>query len=108
MLVKFDSDAGSMIMFGDVAVALIKLTGHSGTVPGALRADGVAAALGALQRGLATAKMPPPARDKDDDEDKEPPVSLRQRAFPLIELLGRAAAGGHDVIWTWHKASLLD
>jgi hypothetical protein len=32
-------------------------------------------------------------------------VSLRQRAFPLIELLERAAKRGDDVIWDQERRS---
>ena len=44
----------------------------------------------------------PEADDDDEDPEKKSPVSLSQRAFPLIELLRRAAEGGHSV--TWSKA----
>ena len=45
MLVTFKTEAyASITMFGDVAVALIKLMGHSGTVPGAVLAEDVPAA----------------------------------------------------------------
>ena len=40
MLIRFDSDVGGFTMFGDVAVRLLKMMGHSGTVPGALLAGG--------------------------------------------------------------------
>ena len=46
MIVTFSTDAfGDMTMFGDVAVSLLKKMGHSGTVPGAIMADDVPAAL---------------------------------------------------------------
>ena len=35
MLIRFDSKAGRLEMFGDVAVHLLKMMGHSGTVPAA-------------------------------------------------------------------------
>ena len=104
MLVTFHSNAGaSIIMFGDVAVALLKMMGHSGTVPSALLAKDVAAAMASLQRGLTAAgpdaKAERDAKPADDDGDAPPPVSLRQRAFPLIELLSAAAEQECDVMW---------
>ena len=40
MLVAFKSDAyADIIMFGDVAQQLLKMMGHSGTVPSAIQAD---------------------------------------------------------------------
>jgi len=97
MLVKFRSDAGDMIMFGNVAVDLLKMMGQSGVLPGALLAADVPAALERLKRAVAAQ----PGRSADStDEAGETPVSLRQRAFPLIELLARCAEHRYDVIWS--------
>lgn len=99
MLVRFDSKAGGFSMFGDVAVTLLKMTGHSGTVPGAILAPDIPPALEKLKAGVAAAPESPVERPSGDRDDKEPPVSLRQRAFPLIELLERAARDDCDVMW---------
>ncbi len=40
-------------MFGDVALKLIKIMGHGGTVPGAISADEVAQALARLEAAVA-------------------------------------------------------
>ena len=94
MLVKFDSKVGGITMFGDVAVTLLKATGNSGTVPGALLAKDIPPALGRLKAAVAAA----PAKEGNSG-GREPDVSLRQRAYPLIDLLERAAKAGADVIW---------
>ena len=88
MLVRFRSDAGDMIMFGEAAVTLLKMMGQSGSVPGAILAADIPAALARLQSAVATHKDAP--RAPREAENDEPPVSLRQRAFPLIELLRTA------------------
>jgi len=98
MLVRFNSDAGIITMFGDVAVTLLKMMGQSGAVPGAIRPEDIPPALERLKRAVAAHEEPPPEPD-DRDEDVEPRVSLRQRAFPLIELLSRAAQRQCHVIW---------
>lgn len=97
MLVKFDSDAGSLTMFGDVAVELLHMMGHSGTVPSALLAADIPAAVARLKAALAA--LPAPAAEAGEASDQEPKVSLRLRAFPLIELFERAARQGADVLW---------
>jgi hypothetical protein len=97
MLVRFRSDVGDIIMFGEVAVALLRMMGQSGSVPGAILAADIPAALALLQ-GAITANQAAPTRSRERD-DGEPPVSLRQRAFPLIDLLDRAARKDADVIW---------
>ena len=101
MLVRFDSKAGSITMFGEVAVDLLKLMGQSGALPGAILAADIPAAVERLRRGL---DKQPASTDKADKTDQsEPKVSLRQRAFPLIDLLERAAKRGADVIWDQEK-----
>ena len=53
MLVTFSSDAyPEFTMFGDVAIRLIKMMGHSGTVPSAILAEDIPAALARLQAAL--------------------------------------------------------
>jgi len=97
MLVTFSTDAyADITMFGDVALTLLKLMGHSGAVPSAILAADVPAALSGLTAGIEAAKEAPPI--EEDDEDA-PQVSLPNRALPLIELLTAAAKEGRDVMW---------
>lgn len=103
MLVTFRTDAyANITMFGDVALTLLNLMGHSGTVPGALLADDVPAALERLKRSVAaTPKVPldpQPQGSARADEDQVH-VSLAHRALPLIELLSAAAAQKKNVMW---------
>jgi hypothetical protein len=98
MLVKFDSEAGQILMFGDVAVALLKMMGQSGVVPGAIVAPDIPSALEKLKQGVEAQAHHPRARR--DDEIEEPDVTLRQRAVPLIELLDRSAKQAKNVMWT--------
>lgn len=102
MLVKFDSESGQILMFGDVAVALLKLMGQSGTVPGAILGADIPAAVERLRQSVAHQAAHPKARP--DDEREEPDVSLRQRAVPLIDLLERAGRAGKSVTWTSESA----
>ncbi len=97
MLIKFDSSAGTLTMFGDVALQLLKLAGHSGAVPSAILAADLPDVLKRLEQGLGT--VVEPVRPEQDEPGAIPAVSLQKRAFPLLELLKAAAAGGHDVMW---------
>jgi hypothetical protein len=100
MLVKFDSEAGSFTMNGDIAVQLLRAMGHSGTVPSAILPADIPAALVRLKTAVAeTTQSSPESATGGDKEEKEAPVSLRNRAFPLIDLLTRAAAKGAEVMW---------
>lgn len=100
MLVTFSTKAHADItMFGDVAVALLKLAGHSGTVPSAILANDIPAALARLESGLQL--VPAVEQDKAagaDDPEAEPAVPLRRRALPLLQLLRAAEAAGANVL----------
>jgi hypothetical protein len=87
-----------MVTFGEVGVTLLKMMGQSGVLPGALLADEVPAALERLKRAAAVAPMPSDS-GREPDRDEQPKVSLKQRAFPLIELLERCVKKHCDLIW---------
>ena len=101
MLITFHSKAGAdFTMFGNVAITLLKMMGHSGTVPGAISPEDIPAALSRLEQGLAVAGGDKTNVNPDSqEEDKQPPVPLRTRAYPLIQLLSAAAKKGRDVLW---------
>jgi hypothetical protein len=96
MLVKFHTPAhGNITYDGKVGVALLKLMGRTGNVPGALDAEHVPAALDALKHELAMHQE----AEHSGDEDGGQVIALRTRAFPLIELLEAAATAGEYVSW---------
>lgn len=100
MLVTFKSDHyANIILFGDVAKLLLKIMGHSGAIPGALRAEDVPAALHKLSHAVAIESPPPTQTSTDDDEETEQYISLRHRALPLIELLESAKNNQSNVMW---------
>lgn len=100
MLITFHSKAyADITLFGDVAVRLLHMMGHSGTVPGALRAEDVPQALEALQRQLATAAASGADAGANDRPDDDPPVSIAHRGLPLVKLLQAAARENEPVMW---------
>jgi hypothetical protein len=91
-----------ILMLETVALELIKLMGHSGTVPGALATQDIPEALAHLKRAVASAPDRALEADRDDGkegEEREPPVSVAQRATPLIETLEAAIINDDYVIW---------
>ena len=97
MLVTFTTEAyADITMFGDVALALLKMMGHSGSVSGAILAADVPAALSRLTAAINTEKTTQPIADKNGDE---PVVSMANRALPLLELLAAAAKDNVNVMW---------
>ncbi|WPL18180.1 hypothetical protein Thiowin_03239 [Thiorhodovibrio winogradskyi] len=102
MLITFKTKAyASITMFGDVAITLLKRMGHSGSVPGAIMADDVPAALARLQAAVQAQPDAPldPANAPTSDGEEGEHVTLAHRALPLIELLTTAAAEHENVMW---------
>jgi len=98
MLVKFSTDVHADItMFGDVALSMLKMMGHSPTVPGAILAADVPAALSKLKAAIEAGKEPAPIEPQDDED--EPVVSMAHRAMPLIDLLTAAEKAECNVMW---------
>jgi Domain of unknown function (DUF1840) len=97
MLVTFITDTyPNITMFGDVALSMLQMMGHSATVPGAIRAEGVPAALSRLTAAIDAERSSPLLPNKDADE---PVISVAHRALPLINLLTVAAKSKSYVMW---------
>lgn len=98
MLVTFRSDVGNITMFGDDALTMLKMMGHSATVPGAILAADVPMALSRLKAALDAEKGSPPD-EEGEEEEEEPVVHITDRGIPLVNLLTAAAKEGCDVMW---------
>ena len=97
MLVTFKRGShGEFSMFAEIAEDLLKMMGHSGTIPSALAAKDVPEALDRLKKAIET--EPGHAEALGDDEE-EPNVSTSGRAYPLVEMLTAAAADESTVMW---------
>lgn len=97
MLVTFTTEAyADITMFGDVAITMLKMMGHSATVPSAILAADVPEALRQLTLAVEAENALQPVEVDDEDE---PAVSLSNRALPLINLLTAAAKAGANVMW---------
>jgi hypothetical protein len=83
----------------DVGKQLIALMGHTPSVPGAIVASDLPAALARLRSGLV--EIPSDNQPEEDAraDDAERPVSLAQRALPLIQLIEAAVAEKENVMW---------
>ncbi|EGR1343335.1 DUF1840 domain-containing protein [Vibrio parahaemolyticus] len=103
MLITFRCRSyANVTMFGDIALEMIKMMGHSGTVPGSISAQDVSDALSKLNSALSAQNAAEENRPTDVDEEEEqaePAVSLGRRAFPLIELLKSAIKEECEVMW---------
>jgi hypothetical protein len=102
MLVTFHTKGyASITMFGDIAKQLLECMGHSGTVPSAITAEDVPAALARLEAAIKERKAADARAAQGDRDDYDSPrkVTLSQRAQPLLELLRAATANKAAVMW---------
>ncbi len=103
MLITFRCHSHSNVtMFGDIAIKMIKMMGHSGSVPGSISAQDIPDALSRLTSALAAQEAIEKNNSQameEDEEQEEQTVSLARRAFPLIELLKSAIKEECEVMW---------
>lgn len=110
MLVRFSTRFGHLLMQGEPALALLRLAGHSGTVPSAVLEADLPDFLSRLRAGLDThgeefSPAPPPLETDaagdagKDDEPRERPITLRLRAVPLVEMIDTAIRQHSDLMW---------
>ncbi len=98
MIVTFKSKSyANITMFGDIALRLLELMDFGCTVPGAISASDVPAALANLERGLSFISQE--ENDADEAEEDQPVISLNTRALPLIDLLKAAQFNNKEIRW---------
>lgn len=101
-MIRFRGEhTGSIMMYDEPALQLLRMMGTSASRKGALMSEDVPAALARLKAALAI--EPPPSVETDSDQNEEakeePSVNLAQRAAPLIQLLQEAVATQSYVTW---------
>lgn len=108
MLYRFKSKAtGDILMLQPQGERFLRALGREPSAQGILEPADMAAALGALQKAMEDDER---ARDlglrRDDDQaasaidaENQQPVSLRQRLWPMVEMIERARAAGEPVVW---------
>jgi hypothetical protein len=100
MLVTFSCPAyADITMFGNIATHLIKLMGHSGSVPGAILAEDVPQALQQLNAAIEREKQQEAQHGAANPQDDEPVITTSMRALPLQDLLKAAADAKCNVMW---------
>jgi Domain of unknown function (DUF1840) len=94
MLYKFKSPAtGDLIMLGPQGEQLLRAIGREPAAKGIIEVDAMPAAIATLQAAIAAAEQPA------DDNQAEPQVGLRQRWWPMVEMLRSAHAARAVVVW---------
>jgi Domain of unknown function (DUF1840) len=105
MIYKFKSKAaGDVIMTGPVGDAVLGLIGKPAAAQGIIEVASMAAAISALEQAVAADEAARAQAEKEAaaEGDKLGPrdgVTLRQRAWPLVEMMKRSMAGQADIVW---------
>ena len=94
MIYKFKSKAaGDVIMLQPHGDQLLRLIGREPSAKGIIEVADMPGAVEALQNAAAQSDAPA------DDANGERGVGLKQRVWPMIELLKRSQAVGEPVVW---------
>lgn len=105
MIYKFKSQtAGDVIMTGPVGDAVLRLIGKTAAATGIIEVAAMPAAIAALEQAVgadeaARAQAEKEAAAEGHKLGPRDGVTLRQRAWPLIEMMKRSMAGRSDIVW---------
>jgi len=102
MIYKFKSKAaGDVIMLGPNGDQMLRLIGREPAAKGIIEVPHMAAAIAALRAAVQADEAP--IESDDDNGDQDAPgrgaITLRQRLWPVIDLLERSLAAGEPVVW---------
>ncbi|HET9205864.1 MAG TPA: DUF1840 domain-containing protein [Burkholderiaceae bacterium] len=94
MIYKFKSKAaGDVIMLQPHGDQVLRLLGREPSAKGIVEVADMPSAIEALQNAAAQSDAPA------DDANGERGVGLKQRVWPMIELLKRSHAAGEPIVW---------
>lgn len=101
MIYKFKSKAaGDVIMMGPSGDHVLRLIGKEPSAKGIIEPAQMPAAMKAIEAAITADEA---ARKEAAEEDGQAPkgdgVSLRQRAWPLVEMMKRALAANENIVW---------
>ena len=105
MIYKFKSKAaGDVIMMGPTGDAVLRAAGREPAPQGIFEPAALAAARAAIEQAAADGDAArAEAEAKAKAEGVKPPkadgIGLRQRAWPLVEMMKRAEAAGAPIVW---------
>jgi hypothetical protein len=107
MLYKFKSKAGSdVLMMGPNGDEVLRLIGKAPAPRGIVEPAAMPAAIQAIEQAVAAEESARRQAEEEAAAQGKPlaprgkqGVSLRQRAWPLLELMKRAHAQDRDIVW---------
>lgn len=100
MLYAFKSKAaGDVIMLGPIGDAVLRIVGKEPSDQGILQASELPDAIAAIRSAIAVAESNPAQTAVESADAESDAVTLRQRAWPLVEMMQAAHASGDAITW---------
>ena len=105
MIYKFKSKAaGDLIMMGPTGDHVLRIIGKEPAPKGIIEPAAMPAAMAAIERAVAEEEAARAQAEREAQAEGRSPgprdgVSLRQRAWPMVEMMKRAHAAGKEIVW---------
>jgi hypothetical protein len=105
MIYKFKSKAaGDLIMMGPSGDQVLRIIGKEPAPQGIIEPAAMPAAMAAIERAVAEDEAARARAEREAEAEgrtlaPREGVSLRQRAWPMIEMMKRALADGKEIVW---------
>lgn len=105
MIYKFKSKAtGDVIMLGPTGDHMLSVMGREPSPKGIIEPDAMPAAMAAIENAIKTEEAAyqqavADAKAKGEKPPKSESVGIRQRAWPLVEMMKRAHKAGEPIVW---------
>jgi len=105
MIYKFRSkSSGDVIMMGPNGDRLLRIIGRAPAPKGIIEAAAMPAAIAAIEQAVADDEAARADAEAEAKAQGEPlpareGVALRQRVWPMVDMMRRSMAHGHDIVW---------
>jgi carboxylesterase type B len=105
MIYKFKSKAaGDVIMMGPSGDEVLRVIGKAAAAQGIIEVAAMPAAIGAIEQAVAADEAAQAQAEKQAaaDGQKLAPrdgITLRQRAWPLVDMMKRSMTENADIVW---------
>jgi hypothetical protein len=100
MIYKFRSkSAGDVIMMGPNGNQMLHLLGREPAPQGIIDVEAMPAALARLKAAIEADDAARAAAKEKDDVPMPEGIALRQRLWPMIQMMEASLAEGHPVVW---------
>jgi len=103
MIYRFKSKSDAdLIMMGPAGDSVLRVIGREPSAQGIIEAAALPAAIAAIEKAIAAEEAARKATGHDEPGDgvgSGDKISLRQRAWPLVEMMRRSQRDGADIVW---------